>query len=172
MDGLESLNSRSAEEAFALFLRCCGSTRWARAMERARPFKDKAALMNAAAQAEADLSREDWLEAFSHHPKIGGKDALRATFAATRSWAGQEQQGAAAASEDVLDALSSGNEDYARKFGYIFIICATGKTAGEMLATLRERLMNDPETELRSAAAEQSKITRLRLQKLLAELSA
>jgi len=114
------------------------------------------------------LSPEDWREAFTHHPRIGDKEALRQRFASTRGWAEAEQAGALAASEDVLDALAAGNRDYEERFGYIFIVCATGKSADEMLALLRARLAHDLEDEIRFAAAEQARITRLRLEKLLA----
>ena len=109
----------------------------------------------------------DWLEAFAAHPRIGDLDALRAKFAATAAWAVRRAGGRRRrADEATLRALADGNRDYEARFGYIFIVCATGKTAGEMLALLRERLGNDPEAELAVAAAEQAKITRIRLRKL------
>lgn len=148
-------------------LRCCGCARWADAVLGARPFKDKAALFAAADAAWAGLGEADWLEAFSHHPRIGGKDALRARFAATRDWARGEQAGAAAASAAALDAFAAGNAAYESKFGRVFIVCATGKSAAEMLDLLQSRLLNDAKTELRLAAGEQSKITKIRLEKLL-----
>jgi 2-oxo-4-hydroxy-4-carboxy-5-ureidoimidazoline decarboxylase len=164
---LSELNAQTPDAARAEFLRCCGAARWAEGMVRRRPFKDKAALL-AAADAEWALTDEkDRLEAFAHHPKIGGKDALRARFAATSDWAKGEQSGAAAADEATLDALARGNADYERRFGFIFIVCATGKSAAEMLSILRARLPNARAAELGTAAAEQAKITKLRLEKLL-----
>ena len=108
----------------------------------------------------------DWLEAFAAHPRIGDLDALRKKFASTANWCAGEQAGVAAADEAVLTALADGNRAYEARFGYIFIVCATGKSAAEMLAILTARLANDPEVELKVATAEQAKITRLRLEKL------
>ena len=164
---LDELNALPADAARAEFLRCCGSARWVEGMLRRRPFADKAALLGAADAEWALTGEPDRLEAFAHHPKIGGKDALRAKFAATSDWAKREQSGAAAADEATLDALARGNADYEARFGFIFIVCATGKSAAEMLAILRARLPNARAAELETAAAEQSKITKLRLEKLL-----
>ena len=168
MDALRRLNERAATEAREELLRCCGSSRWAEAMTARRPFPDEAALHAAAEDVWWILGEADWREAFAHHPKIGDQDALRARFASTRTWAAGEQSGVASASEDVLTALAEGNQAYEDRFGYIFIVCATGKTAPEMLAWLRERLPHSPPDEIRIAAGEQAKITRLRLEKLLA----
>jgi len=170
MAGLPALNRLTAAAARHKLLACCGSERWAQAMLNLRPFADEADLAAVARRVWEGLAPADWLEAFSHHPRIGGKDALRAKFAATRGWAQGEQAGAAAASEDVLDALARGNAEYEKKFGYIFIVCATGKSAAEMLSILESRLPNEPHKELKIAAAEQAKITEIRLRKLLAEL--
>jgi 2-oxo-4-hydroxy-4-carboxy-5-ureidoimidazoline decarboxylase len=137
-------------------------------MEARRPFADTNALLASADEVWAGLGPADWKEAFAHHPRIGDKQALRERFAATRQWAAGEQAGVSGASEAALDALAEGNRDYESRFGHIFIVCATGKTAEEMLALLRERLGNDPEIEERIAAGEQAKITRIRLEKLLA----
>lgn len=167
MAGLPELNAWPAAEAQSQLLRCCGSSRWAAELARLRPFADEAALLAAADRVWRGLGRADWLEAFSHHPKIGGKDVLREKFKETRQWARGEQAGVAAASEDVLDALARGNEDYEKKFGYLFIVCATGKSAAEMLAILEARLPHGPAEELAAAAEEQRKITRIRLEKLL-----
>jgi 2-oxo-4-hydroxy-4-carboxy-5-ureidoimidazoline decarboxylase len=112
------------------------------------------------------LSREDWLEAFAHHPRIGDVDALRQRFPATHDLSTREQSGMSGAPEAVLAALADANRAYEEKFGYIFIVCATGKSADEMLALLEARLPNDEATELRIAAAEQAKITELRLERL------
>lgn len=165
--GLERLNALSAADARMELLRCCGSSRWARAMASRRPFADKEGLFGSAREIERGLSREDWLEAFAHHPRIGDKEALRLQFASTRAWASGEQGGAALASEETLEELALANREYEERFGFIFIICATGKSAGQMLGALRARLANTPDAELAVAAAEQSKIARLRLEKLL-----
>jgi OHCU decarboxylase len=163
---LERLNAWSAPEAQAALLRCCGTPRWAEQMTARRPFRDWADLFATAEQVWQGLTRADWLEAFAAHPKIGDLTSLHAKFADTVAWAAGEQAGVAGALEDVLRALGDGNAAYEAKFGYIFIVCATGKSAAEMLAMLQERLRNDPKLELSIAAAEQMKMTRLRLEKL------
>jgi len=169
MDALKRLDALPPEQAAAAFLRCCGSRRWAQAMERGRPYADAPSLLAAADRELASLGREDWLEAFSHHPRIGDRASLAARFPATAGWSAAEQGGVAGAGDDVLDALLRGNREYEARFGHIFIVCATGKTAAEMLELLRERLPNAPGDELEIAAAEQRKITAIRLAKLLAE---
>jgi 2-oxo-4-hydroxy-4-carboxy-5-ureidoimidazoline decarboxylase len=135
-------------------------------MESLRPYTSEAALCDAAERTWWDLARPDWLEAFAAHPRIGGIDALRARFAATAAWSAIEQSGVAGAAEEVLRALDEGNRRYEEKFGYIFIVCATGKTAAEMLERLLRRLANDPVDEIMNAAAEQAAITRLRLERI------
>ena len=169
MDGLAWLDAASHADAIAALMRTCGSTAWAARMEAARPFGERSALMSAAEREWGRASREDILEAFSHHPRIGDRESLRARFPATHAWSGDEQKGASEASDAVLDALAQANRDYEAKFGHIFIVCATGKSAGEMLSLLRERMQNEADAEIRVAAFEQMKITRLRLDKLLAE---
>jgi 2-oxo-4-hydroxy-4-carboxy-5-ureidoimidazoline decarboxylase len=178
---LKHLAGLAQVDGLAAFLRCCGSRRWADAMARGRPYRHEAALLAAAERAFEPLSREDWLEAFSHHPRIGEREALAERFPATPSewppdprgraagWSASEQAAVAGAGEDVLDALLSANRDYEARFGYIFIVCASGKSAAEMLALLRERLANEPDAELEIAAAEQRKITAIRLKRLLWE---
>lgn len=131
-----------------------------------RPFGSRVELLTAAREEWNALESPDWREAFAHHPKIGDRDALAARFPATHELSTREQAGIADATTGVLDALADGNRRYEEKFGYIFIVCATGKSADEMLALLEARLPNDAATELRVAAAEQAKITELRLQKL------
>lgn len=164
---LAKLNQLDAETAAAEFTKCCGSSAWVQKMVEARPFADENHLFEAAHQSWNDCSEADGLEAFTHHPKIGGKEELAEKFASTASWASGEQASVKEASDEVLEALSQGNIDYEAKFGYIFIVCATGKSAGEMLALLQKRLPNSPETEIKIAMAEQMKITIIRLQKLL-----
>jgi len=167
MDALSRLDALTPAEARDELRQCCGSTRWVERMTAARPFVDKERLLTTAEAVWRSLAPEDWLEAFQHHPRIGDRAALRSGFA-TRELAQGEQAGALQASEEVLESLARENAAYEARFGHIFIVCATGKTAAEMLALLRERRDNDPGTELRIAADEQAKITRLRLQKLLA----
>lgn len=163
---VDALNAMPPDAARDALLRCCGSRRWAEAMTVRRPFASADDVLRAAAAIEADLSRDDWLEAFAAHPRIGDIDSLRKKFATTADWASGEQAGVAGADETVIRALADGNREYEAKFGHTFIVSATGKSAAEMLAILRERLNNDPDTELRIAGAEQAKITRLRLEKL------
>jgi 2-oxo-4-hydroxy-4-carboxy-5-ureidoimidazoline decarboxylase len=162
---LDDLNRFPVSDAADALKRCCGADAWVRAMCEARPFRDRAHLLQAAEAAAEGLGRDDWLEAFGSHPRIGDRDAHR--FESTAAWASEEQRGARAASDSVRDRLARGNEEYLRRFGYIFIVCATGKSAEEMLALLEARLGNDAPRELAIAALEQRKITRLRLEKLL-----
>ena len=158
---LVQLNHASAAEAMTEFMRCCGSTRWARALVGARPFADAAALFSVAEDAWAATGPEDWREAISHHPRIGD---LASTNGA---WSSQEQQGVSGAAEDVLQALAAENSAYEARFGFTFLVCATGRSAAQMLALLQARMPNAPAEELRVAAGEQAKITRIRLEKLL-----
>ncbi|MFT4605917.1 MAG: OHCU decarboxylase [Rhodothermales bacterium] len=162
------LNDLPSPEAAAHLFACCGSEVWVAEMTAARPFEDSSHLMTRAAEIWASVGAPGYLDAFAAHPKIGDKEALRSKFSRDR-WAGDEQAGASRASDRVLDELAAANHLYEDRFGYIFIICATGKSAEEMLAALRARLENSPEFELRLAAAEQARITRLRLEKILAE---
>ena len=161
------LNRLPAEEARAALLACCGSTRWADAVAALRPFWDVGQLLNIGGRVWRELPREDWLEAFRAHPKIGESKAERETGAEARAWSEGEQSRARDASDETREALAEANREYERRFGFIFIVCATGKTAEEMLALLRGRIDNDPETELRVAAEEQWRITELRLRKFL-----
>ena len=163
----ELLNTLEADEAKAALLRCCGSEVWADALLAARPFADDTTLMLAADEVWWSLREEEWLAAFGHHPRIGeDPERLRRRFGATAEWAGGEQSGVAGAGEEVLSALLKGNEDYEARFGHVFLICATGLSATQMLGALQRRLTNDPARERLVAAGEQAKITRLRLHKL------
>jgi 2-oxo-4-hydroxy-4-carboxy-5-ureidoimidazoline decarboxylase len=164
---LDELNALPPIEFREAMARCCGANHWVSGMLHRRPFADKAAVIAGAGAAWAETGEKDRLEAFAHHPRIGGKDALRAKFAATKAWAQGEQAAVAAADEATLDALAKGNADYEARFGFIFIVCATGKSAAEMLTLLNDRLPNDRASELRIAAGEQAKITTIRLEKLL-----
>ena len=164
---LDELNALSTDEAGRELHRCCGSSRWVSKMVGLRPFRTAADLYGTASAIWKGLSPEDWKEAFSHHPKIGDLQSLRERFSATAQWAATEQSGVEGSSEMVLQKLAEGNSLYETKFGYIFIVCAAGKDAREMIALLDRRLENDPTTELSIAGDEQSKITRLRLEKLL-----
>ena len=164
---LESLNALPAGEASQEFLKCCGSVRWANAMTERRPYKTTEELARAASDVWWALEKSDWLEAFRSHPKIGEKKTADAVSQQSQHWSGQEQSGVRDANQDTIDALAQLNRQYEEKFGFIFIVCATGKSAGEMLVILRERLGNEIDAELPIAAAEQEKITELRLKKLV-----
>lgn len=162
---LAEFNALPPARAEAILMDCCGCARWAMNVTVQRPFASMKALFDAADQNMQTLSREDWLEAFSHHPQIGEKAA--AGSESHRRWATGEQAGARVATEDVKTRLARGNREYYSKFGYIYIVCATGKSAEEMLALLEERLQNDAARELPIAAEQQRRITRVRLEKLL-----
>ncbi len=136
-------------------------------MTDGRPYPTEAALYADAERVWSSLSQKDWLEAFHRHPPIGGKRAGAKQSSAASRWSAKEQSAAQKESPEVLSALSAANRAYAEKFGFVFLICATGKTSEEILQSLQQRMSNDLETEIRIAVEEQSKIMRLRLEKLL-----
>jgi len=162
---LRRFDSMSYETAVGELLRCCGSRNWCEWMVQSRPFGDRTALRVAADQAFEKLSEVDWLEAFSHHPKIGDISSLRMKYSGNREWSAGEQAGAVNVDETTIVELSEGNAAYEAKFGFIFIVCATGKSASEMLAILQARLPNHRQTEIKLAAIEQQKISYLRMEK-------
>ena len=153
---LNALDPKAAEE---ILFRCCSSKKWARSMALKRPFSSVEEMLSQSDLVWFALDKEDWLEAFSHHPPIGGKSSQK--------WSNQEQAGVQTASEDVLKKLHKGNIDYQNKFGYVFLVCATGKSAQEMQSALEKRINNNKELELKNAAKEQAQITKIRLKKLL-----
>jgi 2-oxo-4-hydroxy-4-carboxy-5-ureidoimidazoline decarboxylase len=161
------LNALDAVQAAAQLSRCCGAEQWVALVLSQRPFASLAALIQAADEASAALSEQDLLEAFSHHPEIGSDlDALRRKFQNTAALSVSEQAGVAGADEATLLALSAGNAAYKQRFGFLFIVCASGRSAAEMLALLQARLPNPRSIELQIAAAEHAKIARLRIEKL------
>jgi allantoicase len=164
---LSWINTLVASEARETFLRCCGSTAWAEAMAAQRPFASREALFEAAETTWDRATEADIREAFLSHPRIGERAATRAVSTAEQRWSSQEQAGLASTEESIRARLVEGNRAYEARFGHVFLICATGKSAAEMLGALYVRLSNDPGVELRVAAAEQGKITLLRLEKLL-----
>lgn len=164
---LAEFNALPSATAQEKLMDCCGCARWAATVSAQRPFADANALFEAADHHWVNLERADWLEAFSHHPQIGEKAAIGSD--SHRRWAAGEQAGARDAAEEVKTRMAEGNRSYFDKFGYIYIVCATGKSAEEMLALLEDRLHNDAAVELPIAAEQQRQITRLRLQKLLAD---
>jgi 2-oxo-4-hydroxy-4-carboxy-5-ureidoimidazoline decarboxylase len=146
---------------------CCVSSRWIDGMLAARPFASPEEARRRADDVWRSLQRGDVLEAFEGHPKIGDVDSLKARYADSGGLAAAEQAGVAGADDATIARLARGNRDYAARFGFIFIVCASGKSAAQMCRLLEERLHHDPDTELRIAAEEQRKILRLRLEKLL-----
>ena len=163
---LNSFNNLDMPDGRYHLLKCCGSINWVDGMLRRRPFKNLSQLQMTADEVWSKCSREDALEAFASHPKIGDKDAIAKKFQSTKEWASDEQQSMTIANDQIIDLLASGNRAYEKKFGYIFIVFATGKSAEEMLAILEGRLKNEPAEELKNAMNEQHKITKLRLNKL------
>ena len=161
------LNELPKEHCREALTRCCGSSQWVAKMLNARPYASDQELSEKSQILWQSLDREDFLEAFSHHPQIGiSVEALREKFQTTLAWSTIEQGCVQKADQQTLALLAQGNQAYLAKFGYIFIVCATGKSATEMLSLLRERLENSPDLEIRIAAAEQEKTTQLRLEKL------
>jgi OHCU decarboxylase len=172
-DALERLNGLPAAEAQAELLACCGASLWAREMAARRPFPDSAELFTAADEIWRSLGRNDWLEAFASHPQIGEKRGEKqieseAGQQLSSRWSAEEQSGTQRNPAEVVARLAEGNRAYRLRFGYIFVVRASGKTASEMLAILERRLQNDPSAELPIAAEEQRRIMRMRLEKLLA----
>ena len=156
----------SAEEKRPLLHQCCGSTSWVNNMLTALPAEDLVDLLEIAEEQWYACHEPDWREAFTHHPKIGNIDTLKEKFASTAHFAQGEQSSVQQASEQTLQQLAEANQTYESRFGYIFIVCATGKSADEMLQLLHLRLYNNPEVEIQIAMEEQLKITKLRLEKL------
>jgi OHCU decarboxylase len=165
---LSRWNHLPANEAENEILPCCGSRGWAVALAKRRPLANEAALLAASDEAWRSLDEADWLEAFRSHPRIG--ESLAPTSSErSAAWPSQEQRNVADADHAVKIALAEGNREYERRFQHIFIVCATGKTATEMLAMLERRLHNDAATELREAAEQQRQITQIRLRKWLSQ---
>lgn len=163
------LNCLTVEQATHAFMQCCTSSTWVNSMVQARPFADNKAIVKQADLAWQKLDEADYLEAFEGHPKIGDVSSLRAKYANTKELAGNEQGLVKEAADDVLEVLSQGNSDYEDKFGFIFIVCATGKSAKEMSDLLQARLPNNKAQELVNAAEEQRKIFQLRIDKAFTE---
>jgi OHCU decarboxylase len=159
---LTDLNALDASTAAGALQRCCGSSRWARRMAAARPFTSLDQLAARADAVWSDLKPQDWLEAFAAHPEIGAGGEVE-------KWSTEEQSGVSDAGAQTRRRLADANRQYRARFGYIFIVCASGKTGDQMLARLEARLRHDPDDELGVAAEEQRQITQLRLAKLLEE---
>lgn len=164
---LHELNILSQPQLKEELMKCCGSSAWVKMMMAYFPADDLVELLENAEEKWYECNEDDWKEAFAHHPKIGDVESLTNKFASTAAWASGEQGGVNSASQQVIKALLEGNKLYEDKFGYIFIVCATGKSAEEMLTILQSRLRNAPKEEIIIAADEQNKITQLRIKKLL-----
>jgi len=164
---LERWNGRTENEAAEEILPCGGSRRWARALADLRPFADAASLLEQSDGIWNRVDLLDWDEAFATHPRIGDKKAPASATTKSAAWSSQEQSGVAGAADDIQERLRQRNEEYERRFGRTYIVCATGKSAEEMLAILEQRLQNDDAAERREAAEQQRQISRLRLRKWL-----
>ena len=164
---LQSINEANAEQSKHLFLQCCTSERWINSMVNARPYASPQDVRSKADEYWRELREQDYVQAFEGHPKIGDVGSLKAKYANTKELAAGEQSGMTVATDDVISTLAKGNLDYENKFGFIFIVCATGKSAQEMSELLQARLPNERSTELANAAEEQRKIFQIRLNQLL-----
>jgi 2-oxo-4-hydroxy-4-carboxy-5-ureidoimidazoline decarboxylase len=167
--GLARWNSLSKADAAKDILPCCGSTAWAEGIARRRPLPDEATLLAASDETWRNLAEEDWMEAFRSHPRIGESKGSGAAAVQSLAWSKQEQQNVTAADNAFKNGLAEANKEYEARFNRTFIVCATGKSAQEILEILRRRLRNDDETELREAAEQQRLITHIRLKKWLAQ---
>jgi allantoicase len=165
---LASLAAMPEAEARALFLSFAGSARFAEALGARRPFASTGSLLAAAAEAWWSLGEADWLEAFAAHPRLGERKAAPAQGERSAAWSRGEQAALSTIAEDTATQLAAENARYLERFGFIFILCATGREADEVLAALQERIDHDRSTEIELAAREQAKITRLRIAKWLA----
>ena len=169
---LHDLNTLPVQQLKEELQKCCGSSAWVNRMVPFFPAEDLVEILEDAEEQWYKCNREDWKEAFTHHPRIGDVESLKKKFTSTgdqvtTGWVSAEQSGVNTASQQTIQALAKANGEYEKKFGYIFIVCATGKSAEEMLGMLESRLLNSPEDEIEIAADEQNKIAKLRLEKLL-----
>ena len=163
---LNELNAASEAEASELFRSCCGASSWIDAMVKRRPYESVDQLLATADSIWESSGKAAWHEAFSHHPRIGESASAAERTGRAQAWSQGEQAGARMASSGVHDQMALVNRAYEAKFGHIYIASAAGKSAEDLLSLARVRLSNDPETELKAAAEEQGKITRLRLNQL------
>ena len=164
---LDRWNQLPAKGAIEEVLSCCGSAAWARELAARRPLRDATSLLTASDEIWKSLGERDWVEAFSKHPRIGERKGPAAASVRSASWSEQEQRNVGTAGDALQQELAEANREYEQRFGRVFIVCATGKGAAEILDILRRRLHNDEATEMREAAEEQGKITNLRLKKWL-----
>jgi len=162
-------NRLPIDDAKTAILPCCGSTAWALGMVTRRPFADEATLLAASNETWRSLTQSDWMEAFHSHPRIGESRPAQSSPAQSAAWSLREQRNVGDADAAVKIALADANREYERRFNRIFIVCATGKSAPEILDILRRRLNNDAEAEFHEAAEQQRQITEIRLKKWLQE---
>ena len=165
---LQAWNQAPVQDALGAMLACCGAQRWAKEMVAMRPIETVIALSEAADRVWAEMSEQDWMEAFACHPRIGERKGTQIEGRSS-TWSEQEQSSVSRAGSTVLAELERGNAEYEAKFGFTYIVCATGKTAEEMLAILNRRLANERTAELREAAEQQRQIMQIRLGKWLVE---
>ncbi len=158
-----------AAEAESEILACCGSRKWARGLARRRPLADEETLLRASDEIWRSLREPDWMEAFRSHPRIGEPRSEQPVNQRSAAWSAHEQGNVSAGSGDLKIALGEANREYERRFGHIFIVCATGKSGAEILQILQRRIRNDSAAELREAAEQQRQITQIRLKRWLAE---
>jgi OHCU decarboxylase len=166
MERLQIWNKLPAEEALLPLLSCCASKQWAEAVVKGRPYSDLASLEEAATKIWWTMQEEDWMAAFAAHPRIGESKAHNAP-AQSKAWSSQEQSFMEQSEEAIRQAIAIGNLEYEERFGFIYLVCASGKSATELLTILQRRLARDRATELREAAEQQRQITTLRLRKWL-----
>jgi 2-oxo-4-hydroxy-4-carboxy-5-ureidoimidazoline decarboxylase len=164
---LDELNALSPERAADVFRACCGASRWVDAMAARRPFASTETVMSMADDVWLAMGPDDWREAFAHHPRIGERAAAAPQNERAARWSAGEQSGVTDADAAIHAELAEINRAYEARFGFIYIVCASGRSANELLDIARRRLSNAPDDELRVAAEEQRQITRLRLRKLL-----
>src|SRR5688572_4299154 len=164
---LHELNILPRQELMDALMKCCGSHAWVSKMLPFFPADDMVELLEDAEEQWFLCSEVDWKEAFAQHPRIGDIESMQKKFNSSAHWEAEEQSGIKNASSQMLEELAEANKRYEEKFGYIFIVCASGMTAEEMMAMLQTRLQNSAEVEIEVAADEQNKITKLRIEKLL-----
>jgi 2-oxo-4-hydroxy-4-carboxy-5-ureidoimidazoline decarboxylase len=159
---LAAWNQAGLDDAMAAMIACCGARRWAERMVKLRPIESVISLSTTADEVWSTMEEADWMEAFACHPRIGDRKSAHASKKSV-AWSAQEQANANGAAEQVLADLAAGNALYEQRFGFTYIVCATGKSAAEMLAILNRRLSNDRAIELREASEQQRQITQIRL---------
>ncbi|NQZ87917.1 MAG: 2-oxo-4-hydroxy-4-carboxy-5-ureidoimidazoline decarboxylase [Saccharospirillaceae bacterium] len=165
---IASLNALKPEAAHLAFIQCCTANTWVERMVNAMPFSSVETLVSQADINWQGLTQADYLQAFEGHPKIGDVSSLREKYRSTEKIAAGEQSGVNTATEATLSQLKQMNDDYQERFGFIFIVCATGKTASQMLEILVKRFVNDRSEEIINAAEEQRKILQIRIEKMIA----